>query len=69
MIPGFDSVTIGCECIPSSRKRADQHQQSRLRQVKVGEQRLHHFYVRAGREKDVGSAGMGFEAADARTVL
>src|ERR1700722_5120496 len=68
-IPGFDRMTISGESVFSARKRAHQHQQGRLRQVKVGEQRLDHFYVRAGREKDVCCAVMGLEPSYAGAVL
>src|ERR1700736_5306820 len=68
-IPGFDRMTIRGESVFSARKRAHQHQQSRLRQVEVGEQRLDHFYARAGREKDVRSTAMGLEPSYAGAVL
>ena len=68
-ISGLDRMTVGGERVFSSGKRAHQHQQGRLRQVKIGEQRLDYVQGGARGEEDVCGAGMGLEAVDAGTVL
>ena len=50
-------------------KRAHQHQQRRLGQMKIGEQGAHHVQAGARGEKDAGGAGMRLQPADAGTVL
>ncbi len=69
LITGFDRMTISGECFFSPSKRADQHEQGGLRQVKIGQQRVDHFQAGAGGEEDVGCAGMWLQPADAGTVL
>src|ERR1700678_1996619 len=68
-ISGFDCVTVSRECVLSAGKRAYQHQQGGLGQVKIGQQRLDDVQGRAGGEEDVRRAGMRLQTADAGTML
>ena len=62
-------MTVSGEGVFSPGKRAHQHQERRLRQMEIGEHRLDYFEAAARREKDVGRAAMGLQAADAGTVF
>src|SRR4051812_41315387 len=56
-----DGVLVGGEDAVASGEGGDEHEERRLRQVEVGEQRAHDAEVEARVNKDVGFAGAGDE--------
>src|ERR1700691_1351562 len=68
-ITALYGMTVGGEGVFFPGKRAHQHQERRLRQMEICEQRLDYLEAAARREKDVGRAAMGLQAADAGTVF
>src|SRR4051794_8979050 len=52
-------VAVGGENALATGKRADQHEQARLGQVEVSEQRGYHAKTKAGRDEYLGLAAVG----------
>jgi hypothetical protein len=53
-----DGVVIGAQSTFGSGESADQHEQARLRQMKVGEKSVHDAELKTGIDEDVGVAAV-----------
>ena len=56
-------MAVGIEHALTASERAHQHEQSGLRQMKIGEHRAHHAELMAGIDKDIGLAAAGLYAS------